>query len=81
MFAIIIGDSPDHIIYLNQINSVLTHLTNVVSDDAFLSLSDSDNVTLTKDQISDLSEWVKDMIHSLNQLSNSTVDTSDEQFI
>ena len=81
MFAIIIGDSPDHIIYLNQINSVLTHLTNVVSDDAFLSLSDSDNVTLTKDQISDLSEWVKDMIYSLNQLSNSTVDTSDEQFI
>jgi hypothetical protein len=81
MFAIIIGDSPDHIIYLNQINSVLTHLTNVVSDDAFLSLSDSDNVTLTKDQISDLSEWVKDMIYSLNQLSDSTVDTSDEQFI
>ena len=81
MFAIIIGDSPDHIIYLNQINSVLTHLTNVVSEDSFLSLSDSDNVTLTKDQISDLSEWVKDMIYSLNQLSNSTVDTSDEQFI
>ena len=81
MFAIIIGDSPDHIIYLNQINSVLTHLTNIVSDDAFLSLSDSDNVTLTKDQISDLSEWVKDMIYSLNQLSDSTVDTSDEQFI
>lgn len=81
MFAIIIGDSPDHIIYLNQINSVLTHLTNIVSDDAFLSLSDSDDVTLTKDQISNLSEWVKDMIYSLNQLSDSTVDTSDEQFI
>lgn len=68
MFAIIIGDSPDHIINLNNIDAILTYVKETVSDNAILSIDE--NTTLTKSEISHLSEWVKDMIYSLNQLIN-----------
>lgn len=76
MFAIIIGDSPDHIIKLNQIDAILTHVSNIVSDEAILSINE--DVTFTADQISDLSEWVKDMIYSLNHLSDSAEDNTQD---
>jgi hypothetical protein len=63
MLSIVIGDSPDHLLNLTNINNILTTFTLSMNDSAVFETSNGN--TLTKSDIDNLTDWISSMMHVL----------------
>jgi hypothetical protein len=77
MLSIVIGDSPDHLLNLTNINSILTTFSLSMNDSAVFETSNGN--TLTKSDIDNLNDWISSMMHVLTASYDESND--DEELI
>ena len=63
MLSIVVGDSPDHLLNLTNINNILTTFSLSMNDSAVFETSNGN--TLTKSDIDNLNDWISSMMHVL----------------
>ena len=77
MLSIVIGDSPDHLLNLTNINNILTTFSLSMNDSAVFETSNGN--TLTKSDIDNLNDWISSMMHVLTASYDESND--DEELI
>ena len=77
MLSIVVGDSPDHLLNLTNINNILTTFSLSMNDSAVFETSNGN--TLTKSDIDNLNDWISSMMHVLTASYDESND--DEELI
>ena len=77
MLSIVVGDSPDHLLNLTNINNILTTFSLSMNDSAVFETSNEN--ALTKSDIDNLNDWISSMMHVLTASYDESND--DEELI